>query len=144
MLRVAKAVFVAATVDTTIGHPAGPTVVAIRAQTSLLSHEAERVERRQPVKPLRSIGKKRKLSERWADDHVGANSRVCNEGKHAGTSSCVRREGRTALSTRFGRGKVCNGGLCKDWWRGMRSPGRLNERFQHAETLFRAKLALTE
>src|SRR5713226_7331506 len=135
MLGVAKTVVVSATVDTTIGHPAGPTLVAIRAQTSLLSQEAERVERRQPVKPRRRIGKKRKLSECWADDHVGASSRGCNEGKHAGTSSYVRREGRMALSTRFGIGKVCTGGLCKDWWRGMRSHGRLNERFQHAETL---------
>ena len=63
-LRVAHAEVVAATMDTTIGHPAGATGIAVRAQTSLLSHEAERRERRQPVKPLRRIGEA-KLARLW-------------------------------------------------------------------------------
>ena len=85
-LCVAKSVFVAVPMDAAISHPAGPTGVAIGAQTSPLSDEAERGERREPVKPLRRIGRERKLAFRWADDYIGPSSRRGDEGKHAATS----------------------------------------------------------
>ena len=87
-LRVAKSIFVAVPMDAAIGHPAGPTGVAIGAQTSLPSDEAERVERREPVKPLRRSGRKRKLASRWANDDIGPSGRRGDEGKHVGTSAC--------------------------------------------------------
>ncbi len=45
-LGMTKSVFVAVPVIASIGHPAGPTGITIRAQPFLVSDEAERVERR--------------------------------------------------------------------------------------------------
>ena len=87
-LRVAKSIFVAVPMNAAIGHPRGATGVAIGAQTSLPSDEAERVERREPVKPLRRIGSKRQLALRWANNDIGPSRCRGDEGKHVGPSSC--------------------------------------------------------
>lgn len=78
-LRVTKSVFIAVPMDTAIGHPAGPTGVAIGAQTSLSSDEAERVERRQPRKPFRRIGRDVQFSLLWADEHITASGSIFDQ-----------------------------------------------------------------
>src|SRR6266581_5341484 len=138
MLRAAKSVLVAATMDTTIGHPARPALVAIGAQTPLLSQEAERVKRCQPCKPLRRIGRKSKLSDDWTDDHIGASRRVSNERKYTGTASRFHRD-RAACWTPFGIEQFCTSSRGLHCWRGRRFEQRRNERFQHREALLRAK-----
>src|SRR6266851_1579703 len=84
IFRVSKSILVAVPMDAAIGHPAGPTFVAVGTQRALLSHEAERVERCQPCKPLRRIRCDVQLSLLGADEYIPASGSIFNKRDQTG------------------------------------------------------------
>ncbi len=130
--------------DAAIRHPARPAWVAIGTQPPLLSQEAERIECGQPLKPFRRIGRKRKLTMRWADHHRRTRRRRGDGGKDAGTSSRRSWERRRACSAHFAVRRVWNGSLLRGGGRGRWCNRRCEERFQYRETLLSVLLALAK
>src|SRR2546425_110598 len=55
---------------------------SVGRETSLLPHEAERGDGREPLKPLRRIRHQFECSFLWADDHIGVSRPIFDQGDH--------------------------------------------------------------